>query len=154
MFSDARPVTGKTVLAITLAGFGTVIGVNLLMAVLAVGSFPGLEVQNSYVASQTFDAEAKAQAALGWTSAVAYAGGRLVVDLRGPDGLPVRPAALSVLVTRPTEAREDRAVALAFDGRGWSGPVDLGPGRWRVRLSAAAADGTPFRVVRDLMVAP
>lgn len=153
MFSEARPVTGRTVLAVTLAGFGTVIGVNVLMAVLAVGSFPGLEVKNSYVASQTFDAEAKAQAALGWTSAVAFADGRLVVDLRGQDGLPVKPASLSALVTRPTEAREDRDVALVFDGQGWVGPVDLGPGRWRVRLNAVAADGTGFRVVHDLTVA-
>jgi nitrogen fixation protein FixH len=153
MFSEARPVTGKAVLAITLAGFGTVIGVNVTMAVLAVGSFPGLEVRNSYVASQAFDAEAKAQAALGWTSAVAFAEGRLVVDLRGADGLPVQPASLAVLVTRPTEAREDRQVAMAFDGQGWAGAVDLAPGRWRVRIAAVAADGTAFRVVRDLVVA-
>ncbi len=154
MFSDARPVTGKTVLGIALAGFGTVIAVNVLMAVLAVGSFPGLEVKNSYVASQTFDAEAKAQVALGWTSAVALAEGRLVVDLRGVDGLPVQPASLAVLVTRPTEAREDRDIALAFDGQGWTGAADLPPGRWRVRLSAVAADGTSYRVVHDLTVAP
>lgn len=154
MFSDARPLTGKAVLAITLLGFGTVIGVNVTMAVFAVGTFPGLEVKNSYVASQTFDAEARAQAALGWTSAVAFAGGRLAVDLRGADGLPARAGSLSVLVTRPTEARGDRAVAMAFDGQGWAGAVDLPPGRWRVRIAAVAADGTPFRVVRDLSVAP
>jgi nitrogen fixation protein FixH len=154
MFSDARPLTGRSVLAICLLAFGTVIGANVTMAVFAVGTFPGLEVQNSYVASQSFDAEAKAQAALGWTSAVSYADGRLALDLRGRDGAPVQPASLSVLVTRPTEARADRVVAMAFDGQGWAGAADLAPGRWRVRIAAVAADGTAFRVVRDLAVAP
>ena len=50
-----RPLTGKHVLAITLVAFGVIIGVNVLMAVKAVGTFPGLEVANSYVASQDFD---------------------------------------------------------------------------------------------------
>jgi nitrogen fixation protein FixH len=154
MFSDARPLTGWSVLAITLLAFGTVIGVNVTMAVFAVGTFPGLEVKNSYVASQVFDAEAKAQAALGWTSAATWADGRLAVDLRDRDGVPVQPADLAVLVTRPTEAREDRVVAMAFDGQGWAGRADLAPGRWRVRIAAVAADGTAFRVVRDLVVAP
>ncbi len=154
MFSDARPLTGRAVLVITLLGFGTVIGVNVTMAVYAIGTFPGLEVKNSYVASQAFDAEAKAQAALGWTSAASWADGRLAVRLLGRDGAPVQPADLTVLVTRPTEAREDRVVAMAFDGQGWAGPADLPPGRWRVRIAATAADGTAFRVVRDIVVAP
>lgn len=111
-------------------------------------------MKNSYVASQTFDAEAKAQEALGWTSAATLADGQLVVDLLGRDGLPVVPASLTVLVTRPTEAREDRDVTMTFDGLAWAGPVDLAPGRWRVRIAAVAADGTAFRVVRDLVVAP
>mgnify|MGYP001760938923 FL=1 len=62
-----RPLTGKHVLAITLVAFGVIIGVNVLMAVKAVGTFPGLEVANSYVASQDFDRERAAQAALDWT---------------------------------------------------------------------------------------
>lgn len=41
MFSDARPLTGRSVLVITLLGFGTVIAVNVTMAVFAIGTFPG-----------------------------------------------------------------------------------------------------------------
>lgn len=37
----ARERTGRHVLIITLAGFGTIIAVNLLMAFMAVGTFPG-----------------------------------------------------------------------------------------------------------------
>ena len=59
-------LTGRHVLAIAVASFGVIIGVNVLLAVNAVSTFPGLEVENSYVASQTFDVERKAQEALGW----------------------------------------------------------------------------------------
>ena len=41
----ARELTGRHVLLITVAGFGTIIAVNLIMAFLAVGTFPGLEVK-------------------------------------------------------------------------------------------------------------
>lgn len=154
MFSDARPLSGRSALAIAVLAFGSVIAANVTMAVFAIGSFPGLEVRNSYVASQNFDAEVKAQQALGWTATTAYAPGRLTVDLRGRDGAVVVPESLTVLVTRPTEARDDRSVAMAPDGAVWAGAADLAPGRWRVRISAVAADGTAFRVVRDIRVAP
>ena len=63
----ARELTGRHVLAITLAAFGVIIAVNMVMAFKAVSPFPGLETPNSYVASQVFDRERTAQAALGWT---------------------------------------------------------------------------------------
>ena len=52
----AAPLTGRKVLLIAVVAFGVIIGVNVLMAVKAISTFPGLEVQNSYVASQVFDA--------------------------------------------------------------------------------------------------
>ena len=61
----ARELTGRHVLAITLAAFGVIIAVNMVMAVKAVSTFPGLETPNSYVASQRFDRDRAAQAALG-----------------------------------------------------------------------------------------
>ena len=50
-------LTGRKVFFITAGAFAVIIGVNVTMAVLAVGTFPGLEVKNSYVASQSFDAK-------------------------------------------------------------------------------------------------
>lgn len=46
--------------------FSIIITVNLTLAFQAVRTFPGLEVRNSYVASQTFDADRTAQLGLGW----------------------------------------------------------------------------------------
>ena len=48
----ARELTGGKVLAITVSAFAIIIGVNVLLAFKAVSTFPGLEVENSYVASQ------------------------------------------------------------------------------------------------------
>ncbi len=47
--------TGRKMLAIVVAFFAVIITVNLFMAYKAVGTFPGLVVKNSYVASQEFD---------------------------------------------------------------------------------------------------
>ena len=65
-------ITGKHVLAITVSAFAVIIGVNVVMAWKAISTFPGLEVKNSYVASQTFDADRAAQQALGWTLVPEY----------------------------------------------------------------------------------
>ena len=54
--------------------FGVIIGVNVVMATKAIGTFPGLEVKNSYVASQSFDKRRDAQEALGWDVGVAHEG--------------------------------------------------------------------------------
>jgi nitrogen fixation protein FixH len=67
-------------LLIMLGFFGLIIGVNLTMAYLAVGSWPGLVVKNSYVASQQFNAtlrDAAHQADLGWTGTLEYRDGAL-----------------------------------------------------------------------------
>ena len=62
----AKPLTGRKVFLMFAAAFSVIIGVNLILAYKAVTTFPGLEVKNSYVASQSFDAERAAQLALGW----------------------------------------------------------------------------------------
>src|SRR5690606_29528330 len=114
------------------------------------GTFPGLVVENSYVASQVWDARAEAQEALGWTARAGWADGHLTVDLHDAAGAPVRGMALEALVGRPTLAAEDRALALAFDGAAYSAPADLAPGAWRVELKSL--DGPAFTLVQHLLV--
>jgi nitrogen fixation protein FixH len=62
-----NPLTGPKVFAMFAIGFGIIITVNLTLAFQAVATFPGLETRNSYVASQSFDRDKRAQDALGWT---------------------------------------------------------------------------------------
>ena len=59
-----RRFTGWHMTAIMFAFFGVVVSVNMLMATLATRTFGGTVVENSYVASQSFNrwlAEARAQ---------------------------------------------------------------------------------------------
>ncbi|SNX68739.1 nitrogen fixation protein FixH [Cereibacter ovatus] len=147
-------MTGRKVLAITVGAFGVIIAVNLLMAFKAISTFPGLEVQNSYVASQTFDAERTAQQALGWSLAAEYdqAGRELVLRFTDAAGRPAAVHELDVLVGRTTEAREDRRPEFTRADGAFRAPLDLARGKWMLKIEAASAPGTPFRQRLELFV--
>lgn len=142
---NGRPITGRHVFLITAGAFAVIIGANLTLAVNAVATFPGLEVKNSYVASQSFDRDRAAQQALGWTVTAEVDDNLLRLAITDRAGLPVNPAALSVLVGRTTSAADDRTPALSFDGAAFVAPVALGAGLWTLRIEAEAEDGTAFR---------
>lgn len=143
--STARPLTGKHVLAIALGAFGVIIAVNLILAWQAIRTFPGIEVQNSYVASQDFNARLAAQRALGWEARVEVEAGELRLFLTGPDGAPADVATVAGTLGRATTTREDRAPDFRRIDGGFAAPVDLAPGNWNLRLVATAPDGTEFR---------
>lgn len=140
---STRPLTGRTVFLITAGAFAVIIGVNLTLAFQAVATFPGLEVKNSYVASQNFDARRNAQEALGWTVTVEVEAGRLTLGFVDEAG-PVAPEIVSATLGRATHVEADRTPALVWTGVAYSAPVDLAPGNWNLRLVARAADGTLF----------
>lgn len=141
----ARELTGRHVLAITVSAFGVIIVVNLVMAFLAVGSFPGLEVRNSYVASQTFDRDRKAQAQLGWTASVERDGSDLIVRVVDSAGRPPVMRDLTATIGRPTHLRADVTPPLTAEGGVHRATVNLEPGNWDVVVTAFAPDGTAFR---------
>jgi nitrogen fixation protein FixH len=146
--------TGRKMLAVCLAFFGVIIAVNLLLAWKAVSTFPGLEVQNGYVASQTWDADMAAQKALGWTLAADYDSKGALLELVFTDrsGQPAVVSDLSVLVGRPTESRQDQRPAFVHEGSAYRAPVTLGAGKWMMMVEATAPDGTRFRQRQDLFV--
>jgi nitrogen fixation protein FixH len=149
-----QELTGRKVFAITAGFFGVIIAVNGVLAWKAVETFPGLEVPNSYVASQTWDAERAAQQALGWGLAAAYDGGAQTLQLEFTDaeGRPAPLTSLSVLVGRPTEAREDQWPVLVPRGGIWEAPLVLAPGKWMLKVEARAEDGTLFKQRLELFV--
>jgi len=141
-----RELTGKKVLAIFVAMFGTIIGVNLFMAYNAISTFPGMEVSSSYADSQTFDIRRDAQEALGWDASVGLDGDTLVLTLVDDYGRPVYPAELDALLTRPTSLLEDQQLVLTRGPNGTlTAPVSVSEGRWRLRLTGMARDGTEYR---------
>lgn len=139
-----KPLTGWHVLAIFCTGFAVIIAVNLTLAFNAVATFPGLEVKNSYVASQSFDADRAAQEALGWDVSTTLSDGVLTLRFDGDHG-PVRPEILSAVLGRATHVGEDRTPDFQWTGTAFSAPVLLGSGNWNLRLEALAENGTVFK---------
>ncbi len=140
-----REITGRHVLFGFVAAFSVIIGVNLVLAYQAVKTFPGLEVKNSYVASQEFNSRKAAQEALGWSVRASHADGVLHLSITDKQGNPVKVQSLKAIVGRATHVRDDVAPVFQFNGLTYEAPVDLGGGNWNVRMIAIAENGTEFR---------
>lgn len=125
-----RRFTGWHMAAIMGGFFGTVIAVNLLLANLALSTFSGVVVENSYVASQAFNGmlgAAKADQALGWRLEVERAReGLLRFKLNDAAGAPVRGAAMKVLADHPLGAYAPV----------WLAPDETSPGVYEMPLAA------------------
>lgn len=139
-----REITGRHVLIGFVAAFSVIIGVNLVLAYNAVKTFPGLEVKNSYVASQEFNTRKAAQVALGWTVRADHADGVLTLSISDIDGAPVRAAKLDAILGRATQIKDDQTPSFTFDGTAYVSPVDLAEGNWNIRMVAISDNGTEF----------
>lgn len=139
-----REFTGRHALMVFVGAFGIIIGVNIALAYNAVRTFPGLEVHNSYVASQEFNERRDAQEALGWTVDVKHTGGLVIMAITDTAGAPVRAADIDASIGRATERQDDFIPAFDFDGVAYVAPAELRPGKWDLRLVAHADDGTEF----------
>lgn len=137
-------ITGRHVLVGFVAAFGIIIGVNLVLAWSAVKTFPGLEVKNSYVASQQFDDRRAAQEALGWTVRADHAEDQLRLSITDASDTPVVVESLIATVGRATHVYDDQEPEFTFDGTAYVAPVRLGDGNWNIRMVAVAKDGTEF----------
>lgn len=142
---DTKEITGTHVFWGFVASFAVIIGVNLVLAVSAVKTFPGLEVKNSYTASQNFDARRTAQQALGWTVTARQGQGLLSVAITDAQGRPVEVQSIEATLGRATNVSEDSTPEFRFDGTSYFAPAVLGEGNWNLRMTAVAKDGTVFR---------
>ena len=88
MSDFGKPLTGRKVLVIILAGFAIIIAANLSLAVSAIATNPGLEVRNGYIASQKFERRRELQDSLAWKASALYEDGFLVVEIVAADGVP------------------------------------------------------------------
>ena len=144
-----REFTGKHMLVVILSFFGVIIAVNLTLAYFAVGSWTGLIVKSSYVASQDFNnvlAAAEAQDALGWTSTALYQHGVLTFELKDAQGKVLYGYQVDATVERPIHENEDHALVLQSAAGGpYQAPVDLAPGAWVAKIVATGSDGSLYR---------
>ena len=152
MPTNGRPLTGKKVLLIAVAAFAVVVAADLAMLFAATGTFPGLVVKNSYVASQGWDRKTHAQRALGWKAAASYGDGALQVVMTGRDGAPVTGLNVVAVVGRPASTREDVRLDLVEGTDGYAAPLGLAPGMWRVMITGADAEGGEFEAAAEFYV--
>lgn len=140
-----REFTGWHMLALMVGGFGIIIAVNLTLAWNAVATFPGLETRNSYVASQTFEADRAAQNALRWDASATIADNLLTVDIRDQAGAPVQTEVTRAILGRATHTGQDSVPELTWNGAALTAPVAVEAGYWNLRVELVAPDGTVFR---------
>jgi nitrogen fixation protein FixH len=138
-----KTFTGRHMAMILVAGFGVVIAVNLLMARLAVSTFGGVVVENSYVASQEFNTWLKAadqSRALGWEPRVMRRGdGRIEVDFKAG----ASPLALEAIARHPLGRLPDTDLEFAAAGPGrFVSATPLPAGRWTLRMAGTAGEKT------------
>lgn len=145
-----RRFTGWHMAGVLIGGFGIVFAVNILMASMAVGSFGGVVVENSYVASQKFNdwlAKAKEANELGWSASISRDGeGHLIVATEGtPPGI-----AAQVELRHPLGRSETIRWQLepGTDGR-FTSTQALPEGRWLVRLTLSG-EGREMRIERPV----
>ena len=126
--------TGRKMLLIIVAFFGVIIAVNGTMLTVAVKTFGGLVVGNSYVASQNFNediAAAKAQPIRGWGINLAAETGLISLSLRDVDGTALEGIDISLKVARPSHERSTFTIPLNETQAGiYTGEAEFEPGRW------------------------
>lgn len=152
-----KRLTGRMVLAALVGFFALVIGMNILMASFALGTFDGTTEDDAYRKGLDFNARIVAQdnaAKLGWSLSV---DARLIDETRNTVQIDIAPQgvkspAIEGLLWRQTADGMDVALAFAPAGDGtYSAIADLPAlGRWELRVTAKRGD-TAVRFLQDLV---
>ena len=152
--ASPKPLTGGKVLAMLVAFFGVVFGVNFLMMKLAIDTLPGTEVDSAYSASLAYENEIAAahdQSVRDWKVDAhiqrgADGGATLQVEARDASGKPMSGLKFQGRFERPTDRRADQPVELAEMGVGiyrGSAPL-IASGQWDLVLEAVSAGRRMF----------
>jgi nitrogen fixation protein FixH len=153
--NDSNPLTGWHILAVVLAFFGVIIGVNLVMAFAATSTFPGLVVKNSYVSSQSYNellAAAREQDVAGWGHELSAEGGILHFSLSTAAGTPAADLSIAAEAGRPATTREDRDLAFIKAAGGYKATEPLPAGLWEVDIEARRGAELVFRRTQEIFV--
>ncbi len=154
--NPSKEFTAKHMLIIMLLFFGVIISVNLTMAMLASGSWTGLVVKNSYVASQNFNKtleQAQRQVNLGWTAQISQKNGLLTFIINDKSGEPIKDLKVTAYIGRPTHEQEDKKITLTTVGnKSFASPSQLEPGYWSIKIIASTPSGVVFRQDSKLYV--
>lgn len=146
-----RPFTGWHMTAILVAFFGVVITVNLVMAHFALSTFGGTVVENSYVASQQYNAslaQAAAQDRLGWDKVAGIDPDRHVRLQFRKDGAVLEGLSIAAARSHPLGRVPARAMRFVpSDDGAWRSTDALPQGRWRLDVTVRrAADEARYQI--------
>jgi len=145
---------GWHVLVILITFFAVVIGVDVGFSIVAVRTFPGEDIKNSYVQGNQYNetlADRARQSRLGWRAQTRFllsAGAPAVaLTLRDRDGRPIEGAVVTGRLRRPATTAQDRALTFAAgpDGRYVATSAGLAAGVWDLDARATKA-GEPFDI--------
>lgn len=149
--SIEKPITGRHVLFAMIAFFGVIIAVNLTMATFARTSWTGLEVKNSYVASQDYNAKlalAARQKALGWSSGLVMVDGQFRFELINAAGSRIVGATIDAVLKRPVQERDDLPLVFReFADGDYRADVPAEAGIWDVDLSVQVPARQTYRQI-------
>lgn len=158
--SKSGALKGWHVLAILLAFFGLIMGVNGLFVAEALRSFPGEDEAKSYAQGLRYNETLRdrhAQAALGWHAEADFTGdgnqiARVTIRLSASDGKPIKGARIVATLRRPTDARLDRPLRFyeASDGEYAASADALQAGQWALHARAERG-GDHFDVQRTML---
>lgn len=156
MSSLQKPITGRHVLIAMIAFFGVIVAVNMTMAVFASRSWTGLEVKNSYVASQDYNAKlavADRQRARGWKSRLMREGNALTLTVATSTGRAVGGAKIEAKLRRPVQENDDRVLTFQETVPGaYRAVAPPQSGSWDVDVSVYAQGEEPYRQVFRILV--
>ena len=150
-----QPFTGRHMALILVSFFAVVVGVNVTMAVLARKSWTGLVVQNSYVASQHFNAETKKRLAMlakGFRMEIAVRAGSVSVTLNDKAGLALPLRTASMTLVRSDWAVNDTSIAMQCRDSLCSSVTVLSPGIWKGEAVLDVVDFGEWRQPIEILV--
>jgi len=152
--SDAKPLTGRTVLLCFIGFFGVIFAMNAILVRAATSTFGGVETGSAYKAGVTFKNElaaARAQTARGWSVKAKLqrdAAGAASLDLRVADADGRTPPGLTAmaLLTHPTDRRRDRVIDLVAGAPGaFQGATPAEAGQWDLVIDLYQGEERAFR---------
>ncbi|MEP2988403.1 MAG: FixH family protein [Parasphingorhabdus sp.] len=142
MQKTKKKITGFHVTLMFVAFFGVIMAVNFLMAGLALGSFSGTVVDNSYVASQKYNEwleESRQEAAHGWIiGEPKRRDDKLQLSVLDAEGAALSDPKISAIAYHPVGQTEAINLTFTENTRGlYQSNEALPSGRWKLKISIA-----------------
>ncbi|MDX5593217.1 FixH family protein [Pseudovibrio sp. SPO723] len=154
-----RQITGRFVLVCFIVFFGVIFAANAIMMYLAIGTFPGLEVESTYEVSQGYNDEialAETMKAKAWKveadiKQASDGSVQILVLAQDKNGAPVYGDEFTVKFQRPTSTNTDTELTLQEQeaGRYVGNIAELGHGNWTVVVEAFSAESAETPVFRS-----